>query len=287
MKFPLPELQSRQFTINQCPRPDAPRGAYRVKDSIDNGKCCACDKTYVRTCRVQGMPNLCQECYSWMRKYSQMDDPYKMKRIREGTPIEPEQIKKAIRYAKVKTMDVAGVTEMTTGAILLHAYKAYKDALDEGASEDEARARQTYIERQDALQRQAEMEEEARLQEHRQELLRKMSENQRILKAQQARLNRLAGRNVTNRSAGNIESKKQEVSVRIDEKEVPKQIEVEAEKDETKKAVFLKKYKVHIVILIAIFIISPQFRYIALLIIVFGIMGGLIAYIEQIIKRFK
>ena len=129
------------------------------------------------------------------------------------------------------------------------------------------------------------MEEEARLEEHRQELLRKMRENQRIMDAQQARLNRLAGRNVTNRSAGNIESKKQEVSVRIDEKEVPKQVKVE--KDETKKAVFLKKYKVHIVILIAIFIISPQFRYIVLLIIVFGIMGGLIAFIEQIIKKFK
>lgn len=184
MKFPLPELQNRQFTINQCPRPDAPRGAYRVKDSIDNGKCCACDKTYVRTCRVQGMPNLCQECYLWMRKYSQMDDPYKMRRIKEGTPIEPEQIKKAIRYAKVKTMDVAGITGMSTGAILLHAYKAYKQALEEGASEEEARVRQANMERQEWLRQQAEMEEEARLEERRRELARKMHENQRIMNAQ-------------------------------------------------------------------------------------------------------
>ena len=136
MKFPLPELKSTQFTICQEPKADAPKGAYRRQYFLDDGHCCACDESYVRTCRIQGMPNLCKECYSWMRKYSQMDDPYKMKRIREGTPIEPEQIKKAIRYAKVKTTDVAGVVGMSTGAILLSAYKAYKEAIDEGASEE-------------------------------------------------------------------------------------------------------------------------------------------------------
>lgn len=181
--------------MNKYTRSDAPRGSYRLKDCIDNGECCACDEKHIRTCRIQGMPNLCKECYSWMRKYSQMDDPYRMRYIREGTPIEPEQIRKAIRYAKVKTMDATGVTGMTTGAIIFQAFKTYKDALEEGANEEEARERRVYVEEQEELRRQAEMEEEARREEHRKELVRKMRENQRILDAQQARLNRLSGKN--------------------------------------------------------------------------------------------
>lgn len=119
MKIPLPELHSNHFTLCKYPLPNIPRGVSKDEHFIDNGKCCACDEKHVRTCRVQGMPNLCEGCYLWMRKYSQMDDPYRMKFIREGTPIEPKQIKKAIRYAKVKTMDVVGITGMSTGALIL------------------------------------------------------------------------------------------------------------------------------------------------------------------------
>ena len=285
MKFPLPELGSFKFTMCQHPLPDAPRGMRKHHHFYDNGICHGCDKTHVRTCKVGDLPNLCQPCYDWMKKYSHMDDPYRITRMRAGTPIEDEIVKKAIRYAKVKTADTAGLVGMSTGAILLHAYKAYKEALDEGASEEEARERMAYIEFQEEKHRQAEMEEEAALQEHRQELLRKMHENQRIIDAQQARLNRLSGKNTVNRSTGIIESKKQEVRLKKDEKEVPKQIEVE--KEETKKAIFLKKYKFHIAILIVGFIISPQIRYMILISILFGIMGGLLFCIEKIIEKFK
>ena len=101
MKFPLPELQNRQFTMNQYPKADAPKGTYKLHHFIDNGECCACGKKHERTCRVEGMPNLCKNCYSWMVKYSYMDDPYRMAKLPKGKVIEPELIKKAIRYAKV------------------------------------------------------------------------------------------------------------------------------------------------------------------------------------------
>lgn len=54
---------------------------------------------------------MCQPCYDWIKKYSHMDDPYRITRMRAGTPIEDEIVKKAIRYAKVKTADTAGKTE--------------------------------------------------------------------------------------------------------------------------------------------------------------------------------
>ena len=289
MKFPLPELNDSKFTMCRYPLPDAPNGIRKQHHFYDNGICHGCDKTHVRTCKVGDLPNLCQQCYDWMKKYSHMDDPYHMKRIPVGSAIEDELVKKAIRYAKVKTMDVAGVTSMTTGAILLHAYKAYKEALEEGASEEEARARQNYIERQDALQSQAEMEEEVRQEAHRQELARKMRENQRIIDAQQARLNRLAGKNVANRSDGNIEAKKQEVRVRIDEKEVAKQIEAEDEEVEvkTKISAFLRKYKVPIGILVIVCIIFPQIRYPVLFVVFFMIIVLVTSCIEVIFERFK
>lgn len=289
MKFPLPELGSFKFTMCQHPLPDAPRGMRKHHHFYDNGICHGCDKTHVRTCKVGDLPNLCQPCYDWMKKYSHMDDPYRITRMRAGTPIEDEIVKKAIRYAKVKTADTAGLVGMSTGAILLHAYKAYKEALDEGASEEEAQERRGYIEYQDALQRQEEIEEQARLQEHRQELLRKMHENQRIIDAQQARLNRLAGRNVMNRSARNIEFKKQEVSVRTDEKKVSKQIETAEEENETKtkKSAFLKKYKVPIGILVIGCIIFPQIRYPVLFVICYMIIVLLVSCVEVIFERLK
>lgn len=196
MKFPLPELSNSKFTICVYPLPDAPTGIRKHEHFIDNGVCHGCDKKHVRTCRVGNLPNLCQPCYDWMKKYSHMDDPYRIRRIREGTEVEDELIKKAIRYAKVKTMDVAGVTSMTTGAILFHAYKdVVKELLHEAATKAEMENRSAALERQDEMVNHAELEEKARLQERKQEFDRKVRENQRMVAAQQARSNRLAGKN--------------------------------------------------------------------------------------------
>ena len=127
-----------------------------------------------------------------------MDDPYRIRRIRGGTEVEDELVKKAIRYAKVKTMDAAGVTSMTTGAILFHAYKdVFKELLHEAASEAQIEERNADIERQDEMVRQAELEEEAKIQQRKQELDRKVRENQRMIEAQRARRNRLSGKNAT------------------------------------------------------------------------------------------
>lgn len=73
---------------------------------------------------------------------------------------------------------------------LLHAYKEYKKALEEGVSEEEAKSRQTHIE-EEFLHKQMKIEEQRRLEEKRKELVRKIQENQRVLDAQLARLNRL------------------------------------------------------------------------------------------------
>ena len=114
-------------------------------------------------------------------------------------------VKKAISYAKVKTMDAAGVTSMTTGAILLHAYTdVFKELLHEAASEAQIEERNADIERQDEMVNQAEVEEEARIQERKQEFARKMRENQRIIEAQRARRNRLAGKNAMKSKTDNL-----------------------------------------------------------------------------------
>ena len=72
MKFPLPELSNSKFTICVYPLPDAPTGIRKHEHFIDNGVCHGCDKKHVRTCRVGNLPNLCQPCYNWMKKYSHM-----------------------------------------------------------------------------------------------------------------------------------------------------------------------------------------------------------------------
>lgn len=293
MKFPLPELSNHKFTICVHPLPDAPNGIRKHQHFYDNGICHGCDKTHVRTCKVGDLPNLCQPCYDWMKRYSHMDDPYHITRMRAGTPIEDELVKKAIRYAKVKTADTTGLVSMSTGAILLHAYKAYRDALDEGASEEEARERKAYIELQEEMHRQAEVEEEARVQEHRQELLRKMRENQRIIDAQQARLNRLSGNNGIKRDVvkhnamkcnmENTVPKKQEVRTYSDEEEAPR-------KKSLNKAIIidlLKENKLTVIMIIVCLIFLPQFRYGLLLAIVVGLMSVGLGYIEQITKWFK
>ena len=299
MKFPLPELSDSKFTMCVYPLPDAPIGIRKHEHFIDNGVCHGCEKTHVRTCKVGDLPNLCQPCYNWMKKYSHMDDPYHIKRIKTGTPIDDELVKKAIRYAKVKTMDAAGVVGMSTGAILLHAYKAYKDALEEGASEEEARAKRVYIEQEDELWRQAELEEEVRVQEHRQELLRKMRENQRIIDAQQARLNRLSGKNAGNRSIDNIKSGKQEVCVKVSEKNALKQMDAEIEKEETeekkykkiikkiKQVEFTKKEKVYLAIIVVMFLLSQTFRYIVLISIVGALISVFWYCVTDVLNKFK
>lgn len=114
-----------------------------------------------------------------------------------------------------------------------------------------------------------------------------MRENQRIIDVQQARLNRLAGRNVTKHSAENSEFKKEQVGIEIDKKEVPKQIEVEEIEVKTKISTFLRKHKVPIGILLIGCIIFPQIRYPVLFVVFFMIIVFLISCFEVISERFK
>lgn len=216
MRFPLPELYKNQFTIGRYPLPDAPARSRKYEHYIDNGICHGCDKKKVYTCKVAELPNLCQPCYEWMRKYSKMDDPYHIERIREGTVVDDQLVKKAISYAKVKTMDVAGVTSMSTGAILFHAYKdIFKEVLHEAAVRAEEENRSADVNRQEEIRNQEELEEEARIQERKQELARKICENKRITAAQQARRNRLAGKNKAKYNDDNTEFKNQEIRVKV------------------------------------------------------------------------
>ena len=214
-----------------------------------------------------------------------MDDPYRISRTREGTVVEDKLVKQAIRYAKVKTMDVVGVTSMTTGAILFHAYKdVVKDLLHEAAVKAEAEHSSVVIEKQDEIRSPEELEEEARLQERKQELDRKVRENQRIVAAQQARKNRLSGKNITK---NNLELIKQETRIKVKNPKVSKQIEEKKKRKDTKWDAFCKKYKLHIGVLIVAYVIFPPIRGIMLLLILIMVIKYFWPDIKEALKRLK
>ena len=153
VKFPLPPAKRQRFTRFQYPKPNIPRNRNKFSTSFyDDGECRGCGKKNQYTCRVEGIPCLCKNCYHWMQKYSLMDDPYRISRTPEGTVVEDKLVKQAIRYAKVKTIDIAGITSMTTGAILFHACKdIVKDLLHEATVKAEAEQSSVVIEKQDEI----------------------------------------------------------------------------------------------------------------------------------------
>ena len=286
MKFPLPPVKQQRFTRFQYPKPNIPRNRNKFSTSFyDDGECRGCGKKNQYTCRVEGIPCLCENCYHWMQKYSLMDDPYRISRTREGTVVEDKLVKQAIRYAKVKTIDVAGITSMTTGAILFHAYKdIVKDLLHEATVKAEAEQSSVVSEKQDEICSPEELEEEVRLQERKQELDRKVRENQRIVAAQQARKNRLSGKNITK---NNLELIKQETRIKVKKPKVSKQIEEKKKIEDTKWEVFWKKYKLHIIMLMIGFVIFPQIRDMILFLLLFLIIRYYWSDIQEAIKRFK
>lgn len=288
VKFPLPPVKKQRFTRFQYPKPNIPWNRNKFSTSFyDDGECRGCGKKNQYTCRVECIPCLCKNCYHWMQKYSLMDDPYRISRTREGTVVDDELVKKAIRYAKVKTLDVAGLTSMTTGAILFYGYKdVIKELLHEAAVKAEAENRSVAIEIEETRS-QEELEEEARIQERKQERDRKIRENQRIAAAQQARGNRLAGKNKTKYNADNLEFKKQEIRVKTKKPKVSKPVEEEKEIKDTELDAFWKKYKIHIIVLVTAFILFPSIRDIILLLIWILIIRYYWPDIKEAIKKFK
>lgn len=185
-------------------------------------------------------------------------------------------------------MDVVGITSMTTGAILYHAYKdVFKDLLHEAAVEAETENRSADIEIQEEIRSQEELEEEARIQERKQELDRKIREKQRIVAAQQARSNRLAGKNKVKYNADNLEFKKQETRVKVKKSKPSQPVEEEKEIKETKLDAFWKKYKIHIIVLVAAFILFPPIRDMILLLVWILIIKYYWSDIKEAFKRFK
>lgn len=289
VKFPLPPVKKQRFTRFQYPKPNIPRNRNKFSTSFyDDGECRGCGKKNQYTCRVEGIPCLCENCYHWMQKYSLMDDPYRISRTREGTVVEDKLVKQAIRYAKVKTMDAVGITSMTTGSILFHAYKdVFKELLHEAAVEAETENRSADIEIQEEIRSQEELEEEVRIQERKQERDRRIRENQRITAAQQARRSRLAGKNKTKNHADNLEFKKQETRVKVKKSKASKPVEEEKEIKDTKLDVFWKRYKIHIIVSVIAFILFPPIRDMILLLIWILIIRYYWSDIKEAFKRFK
>ena len=114
-----------------------------------------------------------------------------------------------------------------------------------------------------------------------------MRENQRIVAAQQARSNRLAGKNIMKHSVGNAEFKKQETRVKVKKAKVSKPIEMEKEIKDTKLNAFWKKYKLHIIVLTLAFVFFPPIREVILLLIMIAVIRYYWSDIQEAIKKFK
>ena len=159
--------------------------------------------------------------------------------------------------------------------------------LHEAAAEAETENRSVDIEIQEEIRSQAEIEEEDRIQECKQELARKIRVNQRIAAAQQARRNRLAGKNKTKYNADNLEFKKQETRVKVNKSKLSKPVEEEKEIKDTKLDAFWKRYKIHIIVSVIAFILFPPIRDMILLLIWILIIRYYWSDIKEAFKRFK
>lgn len=194
IRFPLPELTRNKFTIFQYKKDDKDlvlQHTFHKDNFYDNGVCSCCGERHTPTCMVEGLPNLCESCYIWMRKYSQLDDPYHLRTAMQKQTLDAEQVKKAIRYAKVKSTEAGVLVGASAITIFMEAYKIYKENVNAGMDQETARQQYEIRRQEEERRRLVQQREEEERRRKQQILAEKIAEKQRILDAQQKRINRI------------------------------------------------------------------------------------------------
>ena len=134
LRFPLPEPSRVKFSTYHLRISGAEgKGGNFSSGYWDDGKCHICGK-HGNTCRVQGLPGMCESCYRMFSLYSK-NDSLDLERKSTRTPVTEVDLRKAIDIAKAPFIAASEAADVAMKAAMWEAGKEVLQSFSNGSEQ--------------------------------------------------------------------------------------------------------------------------------------------------------